>query len=751
MAAAVATLATAHYWYGTIPTFSHDWKYPLDITAARTWPHTLTSLWLDWGSGGPAVTTLGRYPVILSTWFISSFAGTFAAFAIIMSMILIAAGVGAGKAAAALGYESGSQVAIAAIYPILPPVFNRFCAGHIEWMLAYGIVPFIVCVAAKESTPAVRTAKMAILIALAGSQAQFFIIVALFALLVTKPSLRFQTAVGIFLAFVLQIPMWAALLLGHPSVAFASERANLSWQFAQSSPITISLLAGADPIHYFEREAHLYAAWPITLLLALMGLLSRRIPRWIGVMWLLAATWSAGLLGPFGSLDRYLFRHFEQATVFREFSHFQMIVALPMLLLAIEGALYVSANATVRAGLAVAALLPLVVPSVDGSALKFLHLAWPTDVPAGLYAYLEKLPTAGKILWWPGVAPLRYDGSRAGVDSDAFRFGTHEPFSEYRPTTALVTALYAVQSGDAAGCALLANLDISTVVIRSRVQSARTRLGLQSNPASASLKQAGLRYQWSVDGARIYTLPCYRGTLTIGPEKHLYGDWSVFAKKSHLHPFDALTAPPRTNDFAQAFQPDSRYDGLDSGKDWVPVSADDELLEKFPNAFEDTVAVKNPRLPVESQRILAASPHKRYRWMSLREATVLRRRFPISIWQTAKPWRNQRPESSEQKAASDQRQPHSLAVLHRASFGTWVAQTEKGQQLPALLADGYAVGWLVPAKTRQISVSYAGPPIILLWELVIAGWTCALIMLMIRRKVVPFLKQHPHLTGREGE
>ena len=341
--------------------------------------------------------------------------------------------------------------------------------------LGYALLPAALSIAISGAHPRKVAGRLGALWGIAGGQAQFLLFFPLVALPLAVQSRRLAAAsAGLLLMIAVQLPAIVAMIYAHRLGAFASQQTNLTWQMAQSDPLGLALLSGADPAHYF---AHWQggAAFALSLgiiVCAAIGAFSSTLTRILAATWLLCALWSSGLDGPLAIPIAWTFAHVPEAIALREFAHTQAVVAP---LLAILGAHGISrivgalrAGAWIGAVATFLALLPLTAAAFSGATTGIaIPIAHSSDRDA-VVADIEALPGSGQVLWWPGLAPiaLRTDATRGGVDSEALVTGEHAPYAEYRPTAALAQAIVALGSGDRAACGLLADLGVQAVIVR---------------------------------------------------------------------------------------------------------------------------------------------------------------------------------------------------------------------------------------------------------------------------------------------
>ncbi len=714
----------------------------------------LASIWLPWGSGAPAIQALGNYPIALLGWAFGYLLPSNLALLAVLTIIGGCGGLGIAALAARAGLSHPYQAVLALSFAAMPAWFNRLDAGHLEWLLGYALFPGALAIVLSSMDARRVAGTLGALWGIAGGQAQFLFLFPLVALPLAVRSRRLA-AVGaaLLLMVVIQLPAIVAMIYAHSLGAFASQQTNLTWQMAQSDPLSLSLLSGADPAHYF---AHWQSASAFVLSLGIVvfagiGVFSSSLTRILAAAWLLCALWSSGLDGPLAIPIAWFFTHVPDAVALREFAHVQAVVAPLIAVLGAHGISRLATALKVRAWVGAAgtflALLPLTAASFSGAITRI-------DVPVPHSAYLERvaaqiaaMPDAGQILWWPGIAPiaLRTDATRGGVDSEAFVTGKHAPYAEYRPTAALAQALLALHSGDRAACGLLANLGVQAVIVRNTTEvPPGAALSSLVNPNPDTAAHAGLIEMATLGPYHMYKVPCYRGRVTIANDAQITGDWSsIIPIARRVGATDERTGPPSPPPgcVATAF-PAATRQSTDITRDWVPLSELDSHFLQFDNAFGD-VLVTRDRSRLLKTWALAAPAFAPYTWLPPGRANEL---LPatIAVWETARCPIGAQPARGTVANAAPSRSFEngtfylsrtSLVVAHYGWYAGWSLLADGEPDLKPTLADGYATGWLLHPGRRQLAMVEAGPPIGLLWTgVILAGLICLfMIVVPVRR------------------
>ncbi len=750
---ALAAVLCIRPWLGHgIPGFAHDWKWPVTAPQLAAWPRTLGSLWLPWGSGSPNVQALAGYPLVLFAWLLGHAFSPATTLDITLIAILAVAGIACARLAAAMHLSPGWQYLAAAVYPLMPSVFNRLASGHVNWLLAYALVPAGASIALLWPASWRRAAAIGLLWGIAACQIQFLLFFGIALLVAGQRILRWDLAVAAVLTGALQAPMLAALLVGHPLVAFASAHANAAWQLQQSGAPVLALAGAADPSRYFDAIEP-RATWLLAPFLAatIAGVATGSTVRPVAAVWLLASIWSMGLRGPLALPLGMLFRHVLPATMFREFSHAQALVAPLGLCLAMLGSARVARLSPRGAALGLCALilLPVVLPAAGGAvAVLDPALRVPREW-SGAANRLANAPGSGQILWLPEPQPLTFAGTRGGVDPLAQRDGQHDPFVEYIQTPELVWALRALATSNPSACGLLGNLGVQYVVARASVKSIAdpSDVSIARAPSREQLRVAGLVELANEEGISIWSVPCYRGMLTWAPASELYGSWSDVDRIARSGATDEVTLPPESPRTTVAEPPPAPgYLDTDPANGWVTIADRPDLLARFGSAFGDVVVTSRADASFPGAYALMSDGRSPYAWKTTAVARQAVARGTIAVWQIAKtgvapsaisyPLAASPPQISHPLADAFSvalfaraPQPGSIVVLHQRSTGGWTAVVGT-RELVAVPADGFAQGWLVDG-TGTMTVHYDAPPIAFLWAIVGAALVLALIVLKI--------------------
>ncbi len=182
---------------------------------------------------------------MLAAWLLGHAFSPATAMDITLIAILAGAGIACARLAAAMQLSPGWQYLAAAAYPLMPSVFNRLASGHLNWLLAYALVPAGASIALQWPASWRRAGAIGLLWGIAACQIQFLLFFGIALLVAGRRILCWDLAVAAVLAGALQAPMLVALFVSHPLVAFASAHANAAWQLQQSGAPVLALAGAA--------------------------------------------------------------------------------------------------------------------------------------------------------------------------------------------------------------------------------------------------------------------------------------------------------------------------------------------------------------------------------------------------------------------------------------------------------------------------------------------------------------------------
>lgn len=466
--------------------------------------HSFAGLWDDRSLGHANALPWQSYAVATQTASIVVF-GPSAGLAVWLCAVLFAAACTCTWMLRAFGVNSRVAAFTGALfYATTPVVFTRVAAGHLAYLLAYALLPAIVVLGRCTIEGRRWSAAIALGVAIgfAASQIQFLAIVWLaivpLACFVKRSAdwvARLAAAAGIAVAVQLQCLL--PLAIGSTAVPYAAQRALLSFEYNNSSPVADALVMLGYFTHYYESAAPPWAFGVLCAIVAIAIVLSvvasRRFGSYAFVLFVIGVVLTAGLYGPLSAILAWAFDSAALFTVFRDLHYFAAITAV--------GVAMAVGLALERFRFAALPLLPAILwtalPVLSGNDLRTLLV--PHRYVAETVAQMRFLHArgAGRVLWLPAEEPLGVRGStNVGRDFAAYGLAGNPSVSDDLDNPQLAYALATLRDGRPDWNAFT-SMGIRYVVYRSYVRSARELDNLGT----------GFRLAYgSVDDARLATL-----------------------------------------------------------------------------------------------------------------------------------------------------------------------------------------------------------------------------------------------------
>lgn len=423
------------------PAFRHDWVWPLDAQQLRQGVLMDLLLWQPTALGSPNPMPV-NHPV-LWFWYLASYV---LAPAMVLKITLwgvltaYAAGVGlcAYRASKAQPVLCAASAAVAVLGP---PIFNKFVAGHINYLIALACFPWVLYFAFSKRTWGIVA--MGAVAALSVLQIQIFIIVELivFGAAVTAV-FRGKTAASIA-AVVLSLSLFAPvfLVIVHGAAietSFTSMKTIAHYELNNSAPFPDAIVGLGYFTHYAERA---YAAVPLGWLamrllwivpvLAAIACIRRRDVLTVG----LCAAFTAlillvlGLRGPLAGALLTAFNSSLLFSVLRELYHFEGLAWTILCILAAMG------MAALWAPIArCAAILALAAAAAAWIPQNYASQLFPTQAPlsaTGALSDVSRFPGSWAALLLPAQTPIG-QGRTSGADPYAYPIDGHPSLNGYR-------------------------------------------------------------------------------------------------------------------------------------------------------------------------------------------------------------------------------------------------------------------------------------------------------------------------------
>jgi len=405
-----------------VPAFQQDWVWPINEGQLAAFGSQGVHAWLSSGLGGPLV-----YP---TTWWgpeLEALAcrlfGVESGLAAYLFFWMSLSGIGLSIALLQMRVSYVGAFFAVACFAGNPVVLNEIQAGHLNFIVAYAMLPWILTLAMREGWRA--TLLLGLLVGLSAIQQQFlvFSLGLAFAISITVVSPRtlqfwMRVAAIAIIAAAVSAPSWiGAATFGTSSLSPLD--ALLAWERVQSSPLPSALRLLGYQGGYDARlisQAAQAALWVLPAL-AVVGLVSAfrsRFTNIIGAIAVLSVVATSGLKGPGSVVVQFMFLHVNAATLFRELYNFSALTVLALSILAAAGLEWIARKPRL--------LLPALSLSMVSALFVFLPIARaasegiPRITPAMLTAAdsLRTTHRGYRFIALPGLFPITARQGEAG-------------------------------------------------------------------------------------------------------------------------------------------------------------------------------------------------------------------------------------------------------------------------------------------------------------------------------------------------
>ena len=529
---------------GSIPAFQQDWTWPLSRGLSLQWLHAFIGLWDERGLGQGNPLPWQTYAVVAQVASILVL-GPSLGLAFCIAALEFLAGYGCVRMLKAFGVDSPvAQLAAAIFYAFGPVVLTRIAAGHLAYLVAYALLPIAVELGRRLFAERnwATCAPLGIILGLSASQIQFFAItpIALLLLAAFGPRSRGWIArliVALIVGVAIQLQALLPLIASSTPSHYFGERALLSWEFNNSSPLASAPIMLGYFTQYYESNALpwafvvLYVLLAAALVLAIVAAYRRGL--YALALAAIGTLFTAGLYGPLSVPLAWAFAHSAYFTVFRDLHYFAALTALGIAL-AIGLALQRFRFAVVPL---FAVILWSVVPTLAASELRPLLVPRSAidDTLADMRVVQARGP--GRVLWLPTEEPVGIKGSsNTGRDFTAYGPSGNPSVSDDFQNPQLAYALATLRSGRPDWNAF-SSMNVRYLVYRRYVRSAREtdNIGTGFRLAYAKVGDAGLetllardrrlRLLQRSDGSDVYELADNEGATYLAagdPNAMLY-------------------------------------------------------------------------------------------------------------------------------------------------------------------------------------------------------------------------------------
>ena len=694
-----------------VPALRQDWSSPTTRDGILDLFIRSTSGWNPHGLGAPNL-YINDYLIGSASAGVDALLGPHLGLFAFMLAIGAACAFGAGALARVFGAGAWGRAAGAWFAVFNPWVYVETVAGHTYMILAYGALMGLAAECLRHRSRPLVASALAVL-----TLQQMQIFAAACALLVI--AVRRIGWLPLVTAAAVGSPVVASLLMERSAIAGVPY--SLAWERLQSvRPADALMLSGYFAGYAQALEAVDRLAMPLALCLAVFGFAIRIGSRRGGLLaavTLIALCASTGLAGPFAGVQGVAGSLGPASLLYRELYDFLGYTAIGFV-----PAIGVAATRWRVAGLAAGAL---------GVALA---AAWVWGSPWSWWVRADELPGVtvaaqpnSRYALIPAFQPMRLsDGHRgSGLDPDAIgRAGGIEPMAEPVELYPVEAALARMtRRGDAHG---LEELGVSQVIERPWLEEDSAAIGYGRALSTPRGRDAGVRSR------RLSAVP---ELSLVGPPRLCtvctdFGAGAVFAGDPGAAAIEAPTVPASPG--VQAIEPSKEF--VNAADGWVDArlafAADPDLAQPFggavttsrtatlaiPNGPRALVAVRG-RLLDEDDRVLSRSTHG-YRWIDLPSAGTTVRCDGLCVVALTAPGKLAGPAEAPRVAPVGvpfaPRTPWLLSALippgppavlrYLVRFDDGWRASADGDPLTHLRVDGYANGWLLPARARTQSL-----------------------------------------------
>jgi hypothetical protein len=458
VALVAALLSLAAIWplvaSRAVPVCQQDWSWPIARAFTRDWISSFLGQWSIKGLGQPNLLPLETY-LSLGQYALITIAGPALGLAFYLAFVCVLAMSGMLAMLRSLNLRvSAWQCIPAVLYAFGPVMYTRVQAGHLAYILAYALLPWLFVLTRRVLGGERRAVIwLGCAYAVAASQLQFLVygLVVVAAAAVYDGRYRHVTrlAGALSLGIVLQLQGLLPLLTGGARFVYAEEHPVVEWeQNLSARPASAAVMLGYFP-HYYEHAAGTLApaaCWLLLVAGALAALALRRRCFAVGItLWVVGLFLCSGLYGPLAGPLQYALTTVEPAAAFRDLQYAAAFTALGICVL-VGAALDAIPLRLAAAGCA-AATAVVIAPSVAGFGLAPLLVpgAYVRDSEAVLRIVAARGP--GRVLWLPSEEPVTINGRNAGLDLALYGSPANPAANQERDIRMLAYAVSSVRAG----------------------------------------------------------------------------------------------------------------------------------------------------------------------------------------------------------------------------------------------------------------------------------------------------------------
>jgi len=305
-----------------IPAFQHDWLWPVDERQIYGFATQGLFAWERAGGGSFQVYPVPWWPPLMAAGFYAL--GPHVGLVLFLLLWIGLGALGIARMSRTFGLGSLAAAVTVAVFLGNPVLLNELQAGHIYFIISYGLLPWVY-VSARERTSPAGSLVTGVLLGLASAQHQFLVMGGLLALAGTKlregtAYLRF--AFALVVATVVISPSWIdAAVAGVKSLDV--DAPVIRWEVFQSTSVSESFrMLGYTSGYDARMVSPLVKAllWSIPAFAVIGAVLSGRNAKtwWMAFIALVGVIVTSGLRGPASAIFSFAFAHVSASGFFRE-------------------------------------------------------------------------------------------------------------------------------------------------------------------------------------------------------------------------------------------------------------------------------------------------------------------------------------------------------------------------------------------------------------------------------------------------
>ena len=412
----------------------HDWMIPQFPEQLVSLLQTLFDTWTPQDLGRQLV-----YPSGYLFYFFLAIPALFGLTTSLISKLLPIAfisfsGYSMHKLCKSLKLDNTPSLIAGIFYMLTPVVFNKLVAGHLPYLLSYCLSPLILQLfiesISKKGISLKKTFACGLLVALAGVQIQFLVMLPTILFLYALMSKRFDLYANqllIICAVIFLIhSFWLIPLLKSPQtpIQVFSSAATDAWIKAQSTQIANSLRLTGYITGYFDQAAQTCTLPAWDLLSYLIPLLAfsvlyftrKHSAVYFTALAVVSIFIAKGISFPLGEVMSWLFQNFPPTVLFRELYHIQVITALSYSVLLAILTQHLSKIRFISIFLLVIILI-YSFPFLSGNFCGQLQTWQPRTDDRPLLDWLNSISLDSRVLFLPMTQPVKYPNTAyAGND-----------------------------------------------------------------------------------------------------------------------------------------------------------------------------------------------------------------------------------------------------------------------------------------------------------------------------------------------